>query len=322
MYKVVYVLVDNYKLKFTNELMISLVSLKNKMEEIKITVITDEDTYKILENKKHPIFQFADIKCIQVSNEYNQKEKSRFLKTSLRRYIDGDFLFIDTDTVVCSALPKKISDADIAMVLDYNCLISNRLDREGVTALNRLCGIQFEDVEIYYNSGVIWVKDNANAREFYEEWHNCWKETLKKGFTFDQPAINYVARSKNGIVKELPSIWNVQVSVQPTPINSFSDAIIIHYFNIKESPYLLCNDSIKAKRYDDPEIKRIISCPQMAFDRCILLKLDTVEEEFFMSKSYKLMRTIFKKCHGLFSFFENIITFLAKVLKLLKGNKK
>lgn len=322
MYKVVYVLVDNYKLKFTNELMISLISLKNKASEIKISVITDEDTYKILEEKKHQIFQFADIKSIQISNEYSQKEKSRFLKTSLRRYIKGDFLFMDTDTVVCSKFPEVISDADIAMVLDYNCLISNRLDREGVKALNELCGIKFEDVETYYNSGVIWVKDNANAREFYEEWHNCWKQTLKKGFPFDQPAINYVARGKTGIVKELPSIWNVQVSVQPTPINSFNDAIIIHYFNIKESPYLLCNDLIKAKRYDDPEIKRIISYPQMAFDRCMLLKLDNVEQEFFMSKSYKLMRTIFKNAHGLFTVFENIIVFSCKIFKIFKLNKK
>ena len=165
MYKVVYVLVDNENLKFTNELMISLMSLRNKMPQIKISVITDKNTYKILENKKHPIFKYSDIKGIEISNEYSQKEKSRFLKTSLRRYIKGDFLFVDTDTVVCSKFPEAISDADIAMVLDYNCLISNRLDREGVKALNvtekngNLAAVKNvnddEELMIITNSGII-----------------------------------------------------------------------------------------------------------------------------------------------------------------------
>jgi len=40
-----------------------------------------------------------------VPEELNQVQRSRYLKTTLRSILTGDYLFVDTDTVFASLLP-------------------------------------------------------------------------------------------------------------------------------------------------------------------------------------------------------------------------
>ena len=318
MYKIVYSVVDKEELQYTNELMISLQSIKRLMPDQKIVVVVDKRTYNFYQNKQYPILKEAEVIPIEIPDTYSQKAKSRYLKTSLRKYVTGDFLFLDTDTVICKQLPEKVSNAHIAMALDYNCSIPDRLDKDGVKALNKLCGLPFEHIENYYNTGVIWVRDSQEAAEFYRNWHNKWKETLDKGFIFDQPSANYILRKKMYDFQILDNIWNLQISVIPTPIGELKDAYAIHYFNVTDSAYLLCDPSIKRLGYNDECILRILGNPTYAFSRCALIKLDDKTIELLNSKSYKLLKMIQVKAHNLFDFNEKIIEGLNSITKFAR----
>ena len=99
MYKIVYVLTDNENLKYYNELMISLLSVRKHMPDRPVCVLVDPTTYAILQKNNAEIFNLAEVLSIEVPSDLTQAEKSRYLKVTCRQWIRGDMLFVDTDTV-------------------------------------------------------------------------------------------------------------------------------------------------------------------------------------------------------------------------------
>lgn len=274
MYSVVYVLVDDGSFYYYNELMKSIASLRMRMPEQKVIVLIDSDTDAILKEEHAEVYDWADVIVKQIEFDYTKVEKSRFLKLNTRQLIEGDFLFVDTDTVICAPFPESVSDSSIAMVLELNA-VRSAAKCSATDRYDSMAGIDLEGFDYYFNSGVIWAKDDAFAHEFYKSWYDLWELTRKRQTFRDQPSLNYVVKERIKDIGILKNEWNVQIATQTnSPINYLADAYIIHYMNNTWSPYRLCRPEIRALDYRDEKVLDLLKTPKTIFNRCRILALD------------------------------------------------
>lgn len=229
---VVYVLISGEKDLYYEQALVSLYSLRLYNPDINVVVLTDDITAGNLNGKRGGLEKLgAKIQVVDVPQNYTPKERSRFIKTSFRHFLKGDLLFIDTDTVITDDLSAvdKI-DAEIAAVVDYHAPISKLIDADKLrTRMQDIFGADISDEKLYFNSGVIYMKDTPNVRNLFDEWHRYWKiAAFEKDQCYDQPALMMADRSCGHLIQELDGIYNCQVL---TSIQYLSKAKIIHFFN-------------------------------------------------------------------------------------------
>ena len=92
---------------------------------MRITIVVDKETSDSFIGNRRAINEYvSEIITVDVPVQYNQMQKSRFLKTTLREIVTGDYLFIDTDTVITSDL-SEIDSWSIFMLLKQPCQLPN-----------------------------------------------------------------------------------------------------------------------------------------------------------------------------------------------------
>ncbi len=231
--KIVYILTSCENDYFLEQLILSLFSLRLYNPHTHVVLITDQETAKTLKGDRSSIFEYLDEHIIiEIPKEFNQIQRSRFIKTSMRQNVKGDFLYIDSDTIICDDLSSidKIED-DIAGVADmhYSQIIDHpcTMFDEWFSVLN----LKLPENYSYTNGGFLYVKDNDVCHTFFEKWHTYWKESVKKGLVLDQPALAKTNLEMGRIIHDLDGIWNCQIPGNCLPY--FSDAKIIHYFGSK-----------------------------------------------------------------------------------------
>lgn len=321
MYSICYVLTDDDNLRYYNELLISISSLKLHMPTINVNIIMDEGTFNIIKNR-NDFYKWDNINCVLVKNENISSKKimSRFIKTSMRKYVSGDFLFLDTDTVICQKIDFVFPKQSISCCLDCNVKLKHRNHYfyEDVYTLNKKYGYDITNYENYYNSGVIFVRDTREAYDFFECWHNEWL----KHKVFDQPSFNYIIHN-NFSIEVLDNIFNWQVASYLSPISQLSNAVIIHYFHTKDNncAYLMCDDEICKLPYNHPIIQNIITHPYDAVSAINAIKCDSSMDQFIQSGvfwyEYKIF-THLKFIYKIKLFLIHKMLILYKKLKLLK----
>ena len=232
--KIVYVLVSTDKDYYLEQAYVSMYSLKKHNPNAHIVVLTDEDTYhNILNNCRREIFaSFIDEwKCISFSKDISNKERSRWLKTSLRNILNGDLLFVDTDTIICGDLSEidKL-ESELAITLDLHIPLSSHPFRKHIANnILRMYGISIPEGTQYYNSGVIYMKDTDRCKDFFAQWHRNWKAVYTGAYgCFDQQPLIKTVIDLNGYVSDLPGDFNCQVLGS---IQYLHTAKIVHFFN-------------------------------------------------------------------------------------------
>lgn len=326
MYSIVYVLTDGEKLDYYFDLVISVCSLRKRQYTGKIFVLMDQDTQDILVRLGRCEFKEYDVTpvIINVPEEYSKTAKSRWIKTSMRKWIEGDFLYIDTDTVIVEKLPESISDYDIAQVPDVNSSfydMSIRVRNYHVRLLER-CGYEaWNEKLLYFNGGVVWTKDTELSHKIFESWHQKWLDYfVNRGVVEDQPAINQTNRELNGVIQRLPDLYNVQVSGDPFPSRYVSNAIIIHYIhNDPESTYSLATKLIDKSDVSNPLIQQIIEEPKTAFNPGTMLRKNDEREVLLASNYYKLAMKLYRRHKKLYDMGNKLISFLMNIWGRIHG---
>lgn len=274
MFTVVYVVVDDDKLEYFNEMMKSLTSLRMHMPEQNAAVLMDSDTCERLHQKNSPIFDMAEVVSVKIGDDYSLVEKSRLLKVTVRERLKGDLLFIDTDTVICDRLPEIKTNKSIAMVLELHSL-RTEINWHLTDYYDKESGLDLHNFDYFYNSGVVWSRDDEHAHRFYQKWHALWEQTRKRGIPRDQSPLNYIVQEEFEHIETLDGVWNAQLArAFSLGLNYLADAYIIHYFNHPTSAYLLCKEEYKNLPYDNPKILEMLKTPKSLFDKCRLIRLD------------------------------------------------
>lgn len=270
----VYILISNGDDLFYEQLLVSLYSLRMHNPELNVVVLVDEKTERTLHGKRSKVRELAnEIKVVAVPEEYNPKARSRYIKTTFRNYLSGNLFFIDTDTVITDSLRDvENTNADMACVLDYHASLDQQLDGDKIRQnVQSIFNENISDENIYFNSGVIWLKDTPAVKDLFDQWNHYWEiAAFDAGKCFDQPALMIANRKCGHIIKELDGVYNCQIL---TSIRYLHKAKIIHFFNNvwqgKEqlSPFLgrELYEEIKRTGEISPETKELIANSKSSF---------------------------------------------------------
>lgn len=324
MFRIIYVLSSDEKDYYYQQLMVSLKSLRTWMKDITVTVLVDQETDKTLNGTRLDILKFAEVKVIEVPERYSKKERSRYLKTSMRKYITGDFLFVDSDTVICDDFSDTDFNCVMAMVPDRNCFFEQKDDKgENIKNIAKNCGFDLSSCNVYFNSGVIWCRECTETQRFFELWHESWKKTLKSGMCVDQLSLNHVICNEMNIVDILDGVWNCQISLRPGGIKYIANAHIMHYFNTNpNSAYLMCDESLIRNYSENDIIDEIINNPRTAFRQSYLIAYGSNEDIVINSRQSKLLKELYYNHHRIYTFNEKILGILTKLKNLIRPAKR
>jgi hypothetical protein len=276
----VYVLTSDETDFFLEQALLSITSLRLKIKNANVTVLVDDVSANKLINTRAEIYNIAEIITIELPETLNKEQRSRWLKTSIRRYISGDFLYIDCDTIITDDSFDIPLNIIITAVLDQHTIIENHPLKKRFYSLDKELGFSSSvKTNKHFNSGVIFCRNTPLAHDFFEEWHRLWLLSSSKGIIVDQPSFNQASLNINNIITELDGIWNCQIEYNG--LQYLNNAKIIHYFssNKQEKSYLLANtfilQSIKQAGNIPQYIKDKLENPRSLFSQNVRLISDT-----------------------------------------------
>ncbi len=226
--KLLYVLVSSPNDIYLEQAYISMRSAKYHMPNVKISLIMDKLTEDSLYNERKKILDIIDEKVVlDLPEELTGQKRSRILKTSCRNIIDGDFLFIDCDTIILKPLDEIDSfQAELAACRDSHSPFWTNPYRKMCIDHCKKIGCQIEREQEYFNSGVILARDTEKVRSFYREWNRNWQDGVRNGVLMDQPAFAKTNLQFNHLISLLSDFWNCQVI---HCIKYINNAKILHY---------------------------------------------------------------------------------------------
>lgn len=272
--KFLYILTSNDDDLYYEQIYLSITSLLLYNPEAYIILLTDNITYESLNGFRGKILEFVkECKVIPLSADLSKKVRSRLLKTNMRNLVDGDFLYIDCDTVVLSALEVPY-DWSFSIGAVKNLHFSNVKESPIFPILSIIaseCGIGITSGD-YFNSGVLYVRDDNESRDFFRYWHELYQCYLEgNGIDVDQLSLYKANCDRGGIIREVPGEWNWQVGFG---INYMKDAKIMHTFSsvtnqlhnihfLKRKEFYL---DIKRGLFKDSELVGIVRNAKSSFD--------------------------------------------------------
>lgn len=281
MVKYLYVLTSNENDFYYEQALLSIMSLRVHNPNAHIALLIDNLTFETLKDRRKKVLELVqEYKVIEFSDDLSFKVRSRMLKTNMRNHIDGDFLYIDCDTVIVETLNipqdwyfdigavKHIHFSELSKSPSYHSFKFNT-DK---------CDIPLNS-EDYFNGGVLYVKDNFETRKFFFHWNTLYIKYLNsQSIDIDQLSLYEANSDFGGIIKELPGEWNWQVGFG---LNYFNNAKIMHILTTAyiqsereiNSVHLLQRrhiyQNIKSQIYTESDILQLIKNAKTSFDENI-----------------------------------------------------
>lgn len=317
MMRFVYVLVSDEQDFYYEECLISIISLKKNNPNAEILLLTDNKTAETMTGFRGKIKEYVSKVIIHsYSDSVSKKIRSRILKTSMRKLVTGEFLYIDTDTIIAEEIEtEEFAGVKIGMVLDQHVRISEHYRYNDIwhNAAKAGCSAGYQDR--HFNSGVIYVSDERITYTFFDMWHQLYLQMLKKGISIDQVSLNEANAQMNGVIAELDGKWNVQINcglkyLYPAKIIHYLGYQPLHkqnkYFNTL--PFLLCENryfkEMKESQEITNEVKSIIEHPKTAFKTVTIIPDDCVAYKLLYSNHMRILKFIYVKCQVIYRVFE------------------
>lgn len=298
MIKIVYVYIGGSEDMYYKMLQISLASLRRHMPQIEVNIVCDSETQTYFTRNHLSVLSDANISLLvaEIPSKYTQVEASRYLKTNLRTFVKGDFIFLDCDTVVCTDFSNLQLTNSVGMVLDLHRDVSEMpFWKDTLKEKAELRELDYSALKCYFNSGVMLVKDNEDAHQFFTKWFECWEHTRRPQLHQDQFAMNYVDIELNAI-SEVDKSWNFQTYALANVVTYLSDAKVIHYFSAYDSGSYLLNDSeILKLDINSEEIQNIIEQPHHALKAIDIYPQGSFEWLFLRNKIVRLQYRFYRK---------------------------
>ncbi len=213
--KFLYILVSNENDIYYEQTLVSVTSLRHHNPNAFISLVVDDRTAENLVGFRSSIKeQVQEYKIIPFSKEISNKVRSRLLKTNMRNWVKDDFLYIDGDTVIVAPLDVSFGEeCDIGAVVDLHARENDKYHTKHKLLNGNKKKLKFSLSlnDLYFNSGVIYVKDNANAKRFCDKWHQLYLFCSENAIYTDQLSFNEANHLLRFPLKELSGEWNCQV---------------------------------------------------------------------------------------------------------------
>lgn len=246
--RILYILVSDPEDFYAEQLFISVLSLRKNSPGAFVSVLTDKTTKNSLPNRGSlgpRLLETVDewiVAPIDVSKPKNLR--SRLVKTGMRSYVSGDFLFIDADTIIANQLDSIDScPAELALCLDHHCSFQDIPEKNDIIATCRRIGFDISGNDYYYNSGIILAKDTPKVHELFNCWQTYYISGYNNGVKTDQHSLAQAIADCSIPVNHLEGKWNCQL---PFGVKYMRDALVFHYFGSSSPnqghPLFLLND--------------------------------------------------------------------------------
>lgn len=254
-----YVLVSDSSDIYYEQFLVSLISLKHWNPDANVLVVIDDVTEKNLVDLRSRHLKYVDeIKVVNFASDKDKHYRSRYLKTTLRKVFTGDFLYLDSDTIVCDKIDETEFINDVMGVDDCHQLLHDNSNRLIFLDQIRQSGFSEAGLIHYINGGVLWMRDNDIARHFSTLWHELWLQSIMRQISVDMPSLNEANKRMNGVVGVLSGEYNCQISVN---LRYLHYAKIIHCFATKVSNI---NDDKNAYYFLNPDFYREIKSREIS----------------------------------------------------------
>ena len=307
--KFVYVLTSSENDFYYEQFFISIVSLRLHNPQSFIIALIDSKTKQGLKGKRSGYEQFiSEIVTIIVPEGLSQTETSRWIKTSMKKYITGDFFYIDCDTVIADNLNDNfLPEINIGAILDTHVLLETHHLAPYFESQDKKIGFTSFKSGKRFNGGVIFCRDTVVADEFFFHWHSLWNYSSKKGSHHDMPPLNQADHDMGGVITELGGEWNCQITHNGLPF--LSEAKIIHCFatssKLYDCPFIPASfmilSSAKETGVISPELMEMLKNPKSAFKLSSRIISGQTELDTINSKLFSLLLFVRRKVPVIFT---------------------
>jgi len=327
-----YVLTSSTNDFYYEQFLLSITSLKLKMPDAETTLLCDSKTAETLTGKRTEYEKLiSNIVSAEPPYLMSQIEVSRWLKTSMRRLVKGDFLFIDCDTIVTDNLSSiKELGIEFGACLDRHSLINFHDKKNFIIKNDNRLGFSSYLLNKHYNSGVIFCADTPAIHNFFERWHDYWLFSKKNNILRDQPAFNMAISENHSLVAELDGTWNCQVAFNG--LQFLEKSKIIHCFIsdtfLAASPFMLSSEDLlknikKSGRITDDAFE-LLKNPRSAFSPQSRILSGSEMIYVINSDFFQFIIFLKKKIPFLFRFFNFLCSLFKRVIKskFIKSSRK
>jgi hypothetical protein len=222
-------------------------AVKRIHPKAKIIVLTDDRSWSIVKAVLKPHGFARSLRSVGAfSGEMGPR--SRFVKTQVRQFVEGDFIYLDADAIPLAAFDQVFHDT--------SWLVSAAIDRSlsspsgsgfpsfAVAAFDRLGWAQ--PTQFYLNCGVTCWKDTPITRRLGKAWHDNWRIFFEESNDYaDQPAFNYSLVALGISPGIMHDKYNARVGLSA---DFARDAIIYHFYaSDRATPGYAAIESLLAK---------------------------------------------------------------------------
>jgi hypothetical protein len=234
---------------------ISAATLRRQHQDVDIAFVIDGDTAAALGPRKKTLERFAD-RIIEVPDIHGSaRERSRILKTTMRRHLTGRFVFLDLDTLIVRPIDALFdSTKPFEIALDYETGAVDERDRLTYEGMDRA---HYPDRA--FNSGIMVIDDAPPVRALFDEWHRRWRMSRDLGKLDDQQSLNSTIAATRFPVSVLAPSYNSMILYFP---HRFRTCRIAHFLASTKMVRTLMTDLLDAFRESDdvdwPTIERCV----------------------------------------------------------------
>lgn len=264
--KLVYVLTCALEATYIEQALMSIWSARHWNPDAYIVLIEDDKTDALLTGNRAEVLNYISEKIVVPfeDDSLSPMYRSRWIKTQVRQLIQGDFLFVDCDTICQRALNEVDTfDCEMGAVLESHLLVSEYCDGlyKNANRVTAAIGVDLDEEQQYFSSGVLLVRDTERAHVLYEKWHQYWKEGLSLGLKIDQPALAKANREMGHIIQQIPDSYNCILFTRPPFVR---DAHILHIAAYQNPSFLFADkvlNFVREKGIENPWLKKMILSP-------------------------------------------------------------
>lgn len=231
--KLVYVVVCKQSNIYFEQCFASAWSAKYHNPDLHIVVVMDSDSRKGIDPKAYNNF------CLLIDEEIVQEfdanvtniERSRWLKTNLRCLVKGDFIYIDSDTIISDSLSSLDTlPCSVGFVSDWNCNLNQNISRFYYKKeLKRMFNQEMCMDGNYFNGGFFYAKDDERAHKFLNAWHENWKYCQSRGYYRDQLSLLKTTQDLHHLVEEIDGSYNCQIAAS---LQYYPNAKLLHFYRL------------------------------------------------------------------------------------------
>ncbi len=309
---IVYVLISDEADFYYEQFLVSVISAKKRNNDSYVFVVLDSKTKESLVGKRTKAFEYVDRWIVvDIPGNMPKDARSRYIKTSLIKYINTDFLFTDCDTIFCSNLHDiEKQSKPIGAVLDGHIGFDRTFSSAAIQKRLKILDYKCIKTKNYYNSGVLLVRNNKDSKRFFDLWHELWQESYKKGILYDQPSFNEANYLQKGVLYELEGNMNCQIGLCGKYITS---AIILHYGgktadkqggtnNYLFTKYNYLNEIKRTGMLNDKIIK-VIDNPlnQQLFENSMTISFTSDDYQIIKGGIYSFIKHLYRRKYRLYA---------------------